>query len=67
MSKFSKNEKVRVSESAPFHAGRIGYFQFDGQGDSKSVTVLSVQPIQKNNTFIQFEFFAVDDKFIEKF
>ena len=38
-----RNTKVRVKPEAPFHAGRIGYFQFLGDID-KDCAVLSAEP-----------------------
>lgn len=42
-----KNQKVVVSADAPFHANRIGYFQFIS---GKDTVVLTENPTKENNT-----------------
>lgn len=39
-----KDQKVQVSNAAPHHSGRIGYFQFFGEGASQKCAVLAVAP-----------------------
>lgn len=38
------NQKVRVSSKHPFHADRIGYFQFYGTGPSEGCIILAEKP-----------------------
>lgn len=40
----NKDQKVQVSSAAPHHSGRIGYFQFFGEGESSKCAVLAVEP-----------------------
>jgi hypothetical protein len=49
-----KNQKVVVANSAPHHAGRIGYFQFFGEGASKGVAVLSANPSENGKAMTVF-------------
>lgn len=42
----NKNDKVQVSSIATHHANRIGYFQFEGEGESVGTVVLSEQPVK---------------------
>lgn len=39
-----KNQRVRVKQTAPHHAGRVGYFQFAGEGSSEGTVVLAEEP-----------------------
>lgn len=39
-----KNAQVVVSAGAKHHAGRVGYFAFRGEGESKGVIVLATRP-----------------------
>lgn len=39
-----KNDKVQVAKHAPYHQGRVGYFQFVGEGVSSGCAVLSHEP-----------------------
>jgi hypothetical protein len=41
-----RNQKVQVSEETKFshNRGRVGYFQFFGEGPSNGVAVLTVEP-----------------------
>lgn len=37
------NTRIVVDASAPFHAGREGFFQFMGEGPSAGIAVLSTR------------------------
>ncbi len=50
-----KNAQVIVSMKAKYHAGRVGYFVFNGEGPSKGAVVLATKP--DGNIF-----FAIDEK-----
>lgn len=39
-----KNDKVQIINNS-FHSNQIGYFQFEGEGKSQGVAVLSVSPV----------------------
>jgi hypothetical protein len=43
------NQKCLVSSFAPFHANRIGYFQFFGEGSSKNTIVLADKPYSSSD------------------
>lgn len=43
------NQKVRVSKSAKFHGGCIGYFQFFGEGPSIGCAVITEHPTKPDD------------------
>lgn len=51
------NTRVQVSPDAPFHAGRIGYFQFYG-GPNHDVAVCTADQTESGST--TGEYFAVN-------
>lgn len=40
-----KNDKVQVKQDHPHHPNQIGYFQFEGEGKSQGIAVVSVDPV----------------------
>ncbi len=56
-----KNQKIRVSDSAPHHAGRVGYFQFLGTEVSAGCAICANDPTKEgvNNCM---NVFVVDEK-----
>lgn len=44
-----KNQRCIVSENAPHHANRIGFFQFYGEGASAGVAVLATEPVDQRD------------------
>lgn len=53
------NEKVVVAANAKYHADKVGYFQFFGEGPSLGTVVLSTEPVDNFRTAT---LFAVDIK-----
>jgi hypothetical protein len=51
-----KNAKIVVSDHAPHHSGRVGYFQFYGTGVSNGAMVLATEPNGNNLFAIASEF-----------
>lgn len=41
-----KNTKIKVADNHPLYAGRIGYFQSEGQGNISGFWVLSTKPLK---------------------
>lgn len=39
-----KNQKVKVSLESKYHAGKVGYLNFLGEGPSKGTAVLTHEP-----------------------
>lgn len=58
-----KGTKVIVSNEAPFHKGRVGYFQFYGEGESNGVAVCSNSAFEGK---LGIDLFAVDKEFISE-
>lgn len=57
------NQKVVVLPSAPYHAGKIAYFQFSGEAHAKGTIVLATEP--KKTPYGSQTYFAVDEKHIK--
>ena len=41
-----KNTKIKVADNHSIYAGRIGYFQYEGQGNISGFWVLSSKPLK---------------------
>jgi len=55
-----KNQAVEVVDNHPYHAGRKGYFQFCGEGQSAGVVVCATKPTKEGDRSCVL--FAVSEK-----
>ena len=58
-----RNQKVVVASNAPFHANRVGFFQFDGDAGIYDLAVLSIRPIDMGDD--PSDFFIVNTEDLE--
>lgn len=57
-----KNQKVKVSDKAPFHKNVTGEFQFFGEGISKGFAIINILKGKDSNTLI-----AVKTEYVESY
>lgn len=57
-----KNQKVKVSDKAPFHQNVTGEFQFFGEGISKGIAIINILKGKNSNTLI-----AVKKEYLESY
>lgn len=58
----NKNQKVQVSDKSKYHAGKVGYLNFLGQGPSEGTAVLTHVPDYGQHIL---NMFAVDKIYIK--